>query len=426
MDTSITVRQSRKTLTDSHNSLRDIADELDADALVLGSIYLIGDSIRILTRLLDAETEKLIWSEKYERKFDENILSLQSEVCSAIAENIGMQFSIQDSASILVVRKLDPEAYTNYAMGRFYGDMHSWEGHLRAEEYFRKAIEIDSTFGPAYAGLARHVRKSSPEFDVRMLTKAIQFDPNCGYAYWQLANYLSGDDEEAAEKFYKKAIRLTPTDAEAHLEYGRRLNRWNRPDEALARFREAVKADPHSSRAHHDLGRVLAQRDELELAIAEFNKSVELKPGFIDGYRSQILAYLDHNMFEKALQVVEHTHDYEDTEYYYPLQVKAYIYARWGKRDEAFDLIEKTESRSWMNDITTARTYARIGENDRALQAIERMLTRGHVQSLSKLNQYHDFDGIRSDPRFQQLEKEIVEWRRRKWDPARVSHLLNE
>ena len=76
---------------DSRSPLRQIARELEADAIVEGSVLLAGSSVRITAQLIRADTDEHLWAESYQREV-RDVLALQSEVAQAIAQEIKKVF----------------------------------------------------------------------------------------------------------------------------------------------------------------------------------------------------------------------------------------------------------------------------------------------------------------------------------------------
>src|SRR5207245_11636869 len=100
----------------SKKSLPEIAKDLQVDAVVEGSVLRAGDRVRINARLSDA-TERQMWSESYDRDL-RDILSLQSDVASAIVREVRVQVAPEESSQLASRAPVDPEAYQLYLQGR--------------------------------------------------------------------------------------------------------------------------------------------------------------------------------------------------------------------------------------------------------------------------------------------------------------------
>ena len=133
--------------------LAEIARELGVDALVEGTVLRAGDRVRITVQLIRAVPEKHLWSRTYERDL-RDILGLQGEVARAIASEVQIKLTPQERAVLSSARPVDPESHEAYLRG-----VYLWNKRTEAEleksiGYFNQAIQKDSSYALAYAGLA--------------------------------------------------------------------------------------------------------------------------------------------------------------------------------------------------------------------------------------------------------------------------------
>ena len=133
--------------------LPQIARELGVDAVIEGSVLRSGERVRITTQLISAKTDRHIWAKSYEREL-RDVLALQGEIAGAIAGEIKAALTPAESGRLRNARPVNPEAYQAYIKGRHL--LLSWtpEGENGAVEFFQRAIALDSTWAPAYSGLA--------------------------------------------------------------------------------------------------------------------------------------------------------------------------------------------------------------------------------------------------------------------------------
>src|SRR6266436_1598116 len=136
-----------------HKPLREIARELEVDAIVKGTVLRAGRRVRITAQLIDAPKETHLWAESYERDL-RDVLTLQAEVAQAIAREIRVKLTPVDQARFAEVRAVDPDAYEAYLRGRYHWNRRSSEGLGKAIENFRQAVASDPTYASANAGLA--------------------------------------------------------------------------------------------------------------------------------------------------------------------------------------------------------------------------------------------------------------------------------
>ena len=134
-------------------SIPEIGRELNVDAVVEGSVLRAGEAVRITVQLIDARTDRHLWSQSYERNLTD-VLALQREVAEAIAHAIRIEVQTGSDPPLRAERPVDPAAYEAYLKGRFFLRKVSRESHARAVRYFEEAVRIDPEYAPAWAGLS--------------------------------------------------------------------------------------------------------------------------------------------------------------------------------------------------------------------------------------------------------------------------------
>ena len=147
-------RTSAMRYADTDKTLPEIAQELDVDALIEGSVLRADGQVRITAQLIDGETDEHLWAENYDRDL-ENILALLSDVARAIAAEIEVALTPEQRARLTPTRQVDPAAYETFLRGvhafnRFRGD-----GYREAVTHFNRAIGIQPDFAEAYAETRR-------------------------------------------------------------------------------------------------------------------------------------------------------------------------------------------------------------------------------------------------------------------------------
>src|SRR5208282_5310637 len=193
--------------------LPEIAKELNVDALVEGTVLRSGDRVRVTVNLLHASTDRHLWAATFERS-SRDVISLQDEVAQAVARQIKVALSPAEAARLATVHTVKPEAYEFYLKGRYHYYKWTPEDFRKAIEYFQKAIEIDSDWAPAYAGLATSygwlwiegdvpAQEALPQFNVALKTALAidDTDPEVRYALAASAFYYRWDWEEADREF---------------------------------------------------------------------------------------------------------------------------------------------------------------------------------------------------------------------------------
>jgi len=242
---------------DTDKSLPEIADDLNVDAVVEGSVLKVGNRVRITVQLIEARADRHLWVQTYDRNLDD-ILALYSEVAKKIAEEIKITLSPHEQTLLTNTRKVNREAYLLYLKGRYYWFKRSEEGIKKGGEYFQQAIDIDPNFALAYTGvadswIAKGWYSILPPRDAYPRTKsaamkAIEIDDRLAEAHSTLAmvNFEFLKDWAASEREFKHAIELNPNYPIAHHWYGGYLSAMERHNEALAQAKEGLELDPLS------------------------------------------------------------------------------------------------------------------------------------------------------------------------------------
>src|SRR5437660_3826388 len=209
--------------------LREIARELEVDAIVEGTVLRAGRRVRVTAQLIDAPKEMHLWAESYERDL-RDVLALQAEVAQAIAREIRVKLTPVDQARFAEVRAVDPDAYEAYLRGRYHWNRRPSE-FAKAVQCFQEAIAKDSTYVAAYAGLADClsglnvwgiVPASEGSVKAKALAqKALEMDHSSAEAHVSLAfAAMYHYDFLTAEREFERAIELNPRYTLAHQLFG--------------------------------------------------------------------------------------------------------------------------------------------------------------------------------------------------------------
>ena len=237
--------------------LYSITSNLEIDALVGGTVFLINDTIQMQVKITNAETELVLWTKSYTKPVRQ-VLRLFEEISREIAVQLT---DLEDPGSTaLSEREVDPQAYLLYEKGRFAMENLSERGLNTALAYYEKAIALDPSFAPPYAGVAwvwgGKFQMGYIDYETMRtngepaLAKAVQLDSM--HAHVQHVKGTYGVwwkwEFENARKGFEKAIEINPSYAAAYSGYSHYLIVMRKFEEAKKAALRAVELDPLNDR----------------------------------------------------------------------------------------------------------------------------------------------------------------------------------
>jgi serine/threonine protein kinase/Tfp pilus assembly protein PilF len=276
---------------DTIKPLPEIAEELNVDAIVEGSVLRSGDRIRISAQLIHAAKDEHLWAESYERDL-RDILSLQRELARVIATRIDIELTPKEESALASTRSIDPEAHEAYLKGRFQWNKRTRNGLEKSVDFFERAIARDPGYAQAYVGLAdayivladlgyRAPRDCYPKAK-ELVEKALDIDDHLAEAQNTQA-YIKYSYEwnwAEAESGFKRAIELNPSYATARQWYSEYLCTFGRFDEAIKEAQWAQELDPLAVMIHINTGIIFYYAGRFDQAIEECHKALEVNDGF--------------------------------------------------------------------------------------------------------------------------------------------------
>jgi len=399
--------------------LPQIARELNVDAVVEGTVLRSGDQVRITAQLIEASSDKHIWSQSYQGELPD-ALALQSKVARAIADQIRINLNPREQAALKNVRVVNPQAYESFLKGRYFWNKRTTDGLKAALAYFDQAIEEDPKYAQAYSGLADTYallgdwqyaamtpNEALPKAKAAAI-KALELDSALGEAHNSLAFCLDAFewDFDSAGKEFLRAIELNPGYATAHHWYAWHLSVLGRYDEAIAEMRKAQNLDPLSLIINADLAELLLIAHLYDDSVRQSRKTIEMDSNFALAHNQLGLAYLQKQMHEEAVAELQKAVRLSGSS---PTCVAnlASAYVVSGSKNEAAKLLSDLKTRakpSYSYAPEIAVVYAALGDKDQAMNWLQKGY-EGRFNPSVLLRP--GFDPLRSDPRFQELVRRI-------------------
>jgi TolB-like protein/DNA-binding winged helix-turn-helix (wHTH) protein/Flp pilus assembly protein TadD len=399
--------------------LPKIARELNVDAVVEGTVLRSGGQVRITAQLIEASTDKHLWSQSYEGELRDT-LALQNRVARAIADQIRVSLTPQEQSALNNVKVVNPEAYESYLKGRYFWNKRTAEGLKVALAYFKQAIEEDPKYAQAYSGLAdtyallgdwqyavMSPKDAFPKAKAAAI-KALELDSTLGEAHNSLAFVLDGFDWdfESAGKEFQRAIELNPGYATAHHWYAWHLSLLGRYDLAIAEMKKAENLDPLSLIINADLAEMLGLAHSYDESIRQSRKTIEMDSNFALAHNQLAQAYFGKHKYDDAVAELQEAVKLSAGS---PQCVAnlARAYAVSGRREEAEKLLSDLKERSktgYSAASEIAMIYASLGNANEAMIWLE----KGYEERFNPgVLLRPGFDPLRSDPRFQSLLQRI-------------------
>jgi len=404
----------------TRKSLPEIAQELNVDAIVEGSVMRSGERVRITAQLIHAAKDQHLWAESYDRDV-RDVLGLQSEVATKIANEIHINLTPRERARLKHVRPQNPEVQDAYFKGRYCLSKRNSQGFEKALTYFDQAIQLDPNCALAYAGLAdtytllgaaSYGTLSSADVMGKAkeaAIKALQLDDGLAEAHASLAfvKFRLDWDWSGAEQEFQRAVDLNPNYATAHHWHALYLAAMGKAAEALAEVNRAQAQDPLSLIVRSAVGRVLHFAREYDRAIAQFRSALDMDPNFAQAHFDLGMSYAQCGRFSDAIAEIK----LSSTLVARPVThaVPGHVYGMSGDRDAALNVINSLKCLSQTQSVSPldfAYVHIGLGDTDQVFACIEQAYQQ-RAGLLVYLRVEPMFDPVRSDPRFQEALRKI-------------------
>jgi TolB-like protein/Tfp pilus assembly protein PilF len=322
-----------------------IGRKLGVANVIEGSVFREGNRVRISVKLIDAASDQHIWSETYERPFDD-VMAIQNSVARTVARIVQANLTAQDEDQLARVLKIRPATFESYLRAMFQYRKETQEGYQAGIEILEEALANDPTSALAHAAL--------------------------GQGYSELVHSVLPKMEamKRARAAAEKAVELDPTLAEAHLALGlhQMYGEWNF-EAAEDSLKRAMDLNPSLSDAWYHWAWWLEMMGDDEEAIAAGEKTVELSPlsyFYISWLADQ---YRDAGDHEKAIELAESVLSLSPK---YPVAWLALgnVYLDQGRYDEAIAAHENLAHLPFWA-FALGQTYAWAGQPEKALEVAQ-------------------------------------------------------
>jgi len=401
-------RTSSFTFKDKPHTPKDVGDQLGANLVLDGSVLRAGPKLRVNVQLVQVAGDVPLWSGRFDRELDD-VFAIQDEISLAIVNQLRLTLGRGRRRY-----NTNLDAYELYLKARALVERRGPDSAKQAAQLFEQVIAKDSSFAPAYAGLA----------DAYAFMSTL---PAQG-----LGAGLSGDDAyPIIRSAASKALQLDPLLAEAYAAMGvvySRERNWEKSEEA---FRRAIELNPSLSQIYTTYAfSTLRPTEKFAEAEQMLERAMRMDPMSLDVQREMAVLLLNTGRYGKAVDILRHVYAvdprfpfaslhlaraltfagrpaeaitlYEEMEKQsgVPSPWSAHAYVRVGRREEA----EALAVRHAANPYRLAIIYAALDQKDRAFDALDRM-TLVESQRVGLLLGWPEMAGLRGDPRFAEIRR---------------------
>jgi TolB-like protein/Tfp pilus assembly protein PilF/predicted Ser/Thr protein kinase len=399
-------------------SAQKAGQELKVDAVLLGKIAQRGDTLTIQTDLVNVSDGSEIWGEQYNRKVSD-LIGIQEDIAKEIYDNLRPRLTGQEQHQLAKRYTENPEAYQLYLQGLFYWNKWTESGFRKAIDYFNQAVQRDPNYALAYAGLAEaHTFLGDSGYvDSKQVwqnaksaaMQALKADDSLPEAHISLALVRESYewDWSGAETEFKRGVQLDPNSATAHHWYGDFLTRMGRFEDSRQELKKAQDLDPLSLLINTSVGRQLYFSRQYDAAAQQLKKALDMDANFVPAQHAMEEVYAQAGMYKEAIAQRQRVltlsgnpdlaatigEDYRKSGYTGVLQ-------SW------LEGLNEVSRRGYVSPYNLAQIHARLGEGEQVLALLEQAYSaRDSKLTFVKVDPV--FDDIRSEPRFQQLLKQL-------------------
>src|SRR5438874_1019421 len=154
-DLKVISRTSTQRFKSSPDDLPQIAKQLGVANILEGTVQKAGDQVRVNVQLIDADSDSHLWAERYDRKLTD-IFAVESDIAAKIADALQAKLTGAERRAISSQPTENTEAHQFYLKGLYHWRNFFAPGYERVRDYFQRAVELDPSYAPAYAGLGSY------------------------------------------------------------------------------------------------------------------------------------------------------------------------------------------------------------------------------------------------------------------------------
>jgi TolB-like protein/Tfp pilus assembly protein PilF len=389
-------------------TIGDIAKTLHVAHVMEGSVRKSGNTIRVTAQLIRASDGVHIWSETYDRDL-KDVFKVQDEIALGVVQKL--KLTLLPAAAAVSVRTVNAEAHGLYLQGRYFKDRDTSEDLAKANDCFKRALALDATYAPAWAGIATVASRQVANGYVAMAkalavtreaaSKALELDPKNGEAYAALGiAHMMAHEWAQAEATLASAREIDPTDSSVFMISAVLARGLGRDDDAIALFRQALDHDPLNLVARRYFARTLFFAGRLAEAEVQIRQVLDTNPAQPGAHYDLGRILLAKGQIDAAGAAFEAETDEGWKRIGLPLKFRAL--QRTAEANAAFAILLNKSAGA---EFQVAETYADFGDADQAFKWLDAAAER----DLGIIWLHNDplLKGLTRDPRYAVLLRKL-------------------
>ena len=391
--------------------------ELKVESVLDGSIQRWGEKIRVTVQLVSVPDGTAFWAEKFDENFT-NLFAVEDSISERVVSALTLRISGEERRLLTKKHTYNNEAYQAYLKGRYFLNKRKIDSIWKAIKYFECALEKDSGYALAYAGLADCYRllgtwnvisaKRAHLQAMHAAMRAVELENTLAEAHASLGFVLMSEwDWAGAEKELKRAIKLNPSCVIARRYHASFLRIMGRIDESLAEIEKARELDPLSMVLGASTGSTLYLGRRYEEAVEQLLNNIEMEPSYHLLHFLLGVNYIALQRYDEAIAAhQEAVRISSDPELVAHL---AYAYGVSGRGTEAESLLDQLNELSkqqYISPYFLAKIYVGFSHKEQAFEWLEKSyLERDEEMCMLKMDPM--VDPLRDDPRFTDLLRRV-------------------
>ncbi|MBT3532701.1 MAG: tetratricopeptide repeat protein [Rhodospirillaceae bacterium] len=282
-----------------------VGRELGVRYVLEGSVRKSGSRVRVTAQLIEAETGKHIWAERYDRELTD-IFDLQDELTEAISSHVDVELAGSEREQAHQKPTTDLDAWELYQRGMWHFYKYGKDDFVEARRLLQRAVQRAPEFAIAHAGLAviaynntlygyTEDRTADLDEGLHHAEKAVALDDRDSYNLYALGRIFTNlGERDRAVSALEKAIRLNPNSAIAH--HGLAIARYwfGEAEDTIPLYERAIRLSPYDPQLwafHFVRSMAHCMLDQIDLAIIDAKAAIQEKSDEIMPYLALAFAY---------------------------------------------------------------------------------------------------------------------------------------